>query len=162
MKEWLVFAHVLGAFVFILGHGATSFAMFQIRRETDAVRVRALIDVSDRGLLATWSGFVVMLAAGIWAGFTAERWGEGWLWTAVGVLIAMYLLMSVFGRTYFERVRAAAGAATFKGIRRVEPVEPSEAADLPAVLASGRPWLLTIIGLGGWGFILWLMMFKPF
>ncbi len=162
MYQWVVFLHVLGAFVFMLGHGATSFAMWRISRETAAERIRTLIDVSDQAAIATYGGFVVMVSAGIAAGFMANLWGRGWIWASIGLLVAIYLLMGIFGRGYFERVREAAGAARFKGIRRVAPENPEVADNLPEVIASGRPILMTVTGMGVWAAILWLMMFKPF
>ena len=42
---WIVFIHVLGAFVFAAGHGVSMFVAFQVRRETDRARMAALLDV---------------------------------------------------------------------------------------------------------------------
>ena len=33
--RWIVFLHVLGAFMFAAGHGVSMFVAFQVRRETD-------------------------------------------------------------------------------------------------------------------------------
>jgi hypothetical protein len=46
---WIVFAHVLGAFMFAAGHGVSMFVVFQARRERDRGRLGALLDeVADR------------------------------------------------------------------------------------------------------------------
>ena len=46
--------------------------MWRISRETAAERIRTLIDVSDQAAIATYGGFVVMVCAGIAAGFMAN------------------------------------------------------------------------------------------
>ena len=38
---WIVTLHVLGAFLFVFGHGASAFAAFRLRRERDPVRIGA-------------------------------------------------------------------------------------------------------------------------
>ncbi len=162
MGDWLVFVHVLAAFAFMFGHGATAYAMLQMRKETDADRVRLLIDVSDLAQWVGMGGLLIMLVAGVWAGFVNDAWGQTWLWIALGIIIALYLFMSMFGRRYFEQVREASGAARFQGVRRIRPENPVVSEDLPQVIASGRPLLLFVVSLAGWGFVLYLMMFKPF
>jgi hypothetical protein len=49
-----------------------------------------------------------------------------------------------------------------EGSKQHAPVEPAPAAELELLLGSVNPWLFTLIGVGGWAIILWLMIFKPF
>ena len=66
--------------------------MWRISRETAAERIRTLIDVSDQAAIATYGGFVVMVSAGIAAGFMANLWGRGWIWASIGLLVANLLV----------------------------------------------------------------------
>jgi hypothetical protein len=49
-----------------------------------------------------------------------------------------------------------------EGNKERPAVAPAEAEEVARLLRSGRPHLMTLIGLGGWAVILWLMIFKPF
>jgi hypothetical protein len=42
------------------------------------------------------------------------------------------------------------------------PIPPAPREELDAILAEGKPVLLTVIGYGGVALIAWLMMSKPF
>jgi hypothetical protein len=46
MYSWIVFAHVLGVFGFLLGHGAAALVTFKLRGERAVERIRALLDLS--------------------------------------------------------------------------------------------------------------------
>jgi len=48
--RWIVFLHVLGAFMFVAGHGVSMFVVFQVRREADRTRLAALLDLSGWSL----------------------------------------------------------------------------------------------------------------
>lgn len=47
MYEFVVFLHILGAFGFLIGHGASAGATFRMPHETDMDRIRALLDLSE-------------------------------------------------------------------------------------------------------------------
>ena len=44
-QPWLVFAHILGAFTFILSHGVSMFVAFRVRTERDPAVVAALLEI---------------------------------------------------------------------------------------------------------------------
>ncbi len=44
--RWLVFLHVLSAITFFLAHGTSATMAFQVRKETDFPRIRAMLDLS--------------------------------------------------------------------------------------------------------------------
>jgi hypothetical protein len=162
MYPWIVFLHVAGGFTFVLAHGASASVAFALRRERNPERIRALLDLSSGSFNVMYLSLLVLLAAGIVAGFMQKWWGQGWIWTALGLLIAIMVGMTVFGTLFYGKVRKAAGLQYMESFKPHPPLEPASAAELEALLARGQPVLITVIGFGGLLLILWLMMFKPF
>ncbi len=71
-------------------------------------------------------------------------------------------VMGRFGTAYYSELHKAVGLPYMERMKPHPAVEPVGAEALSALLARGRPALLTAVGLGGLVLILWLMMFKPF
>ncbi len=98
---------------------------------------------------------LVLLAAGITAGFMGNWWGQYWIWTSLGLFVLIGIAMMVLASRPFNRIR-----------QLVQSGKPSSGAamdqQLAVMLAATHPVLLTAIGFGGFALILWLMMFKPF
>lgn len=162
LTSWLIFIHVVSAFVFAAGHGVSIFVAFQLRRETDYGRIRALLDLSARSLIVAGIALLVLLGTGIAAGWMLGSFARGWIWVSLALLVAIGGLMTPLGATYFTNVRRAVGQRT-RGMKDDEPDPvPLAAQELAAVLLSRRPEQLLLIGGGGFIAILWLMMFRPF
>ncbi len=161
MYGLMVFLHVLGAFVFVLAHGASILVAFRLRTEREAGRVAALLELSSLGISVMYVGLAVLLLAGVTAGFMGDHWGRGWIWAAIGILVAVAVAMYAMGTTFYVRMRLAAGAEVPAPLaRRYDP--PPTAADLGPMLASNRPLILAAIGGTGLVLIIWLMVAKPF
>ncbi len=160
MYRWLVFLHILGAFGFMLGHGASAMTLFGIRKERDPEALKALLAVSQSMASFAYICLLIMLILGIILGFMGQWWSRGWIWASLATLIAMTVFMAVFGAAYYHRLRWALGLP-YPG---KEPPRnpPASAEELEQIAGSGRPGLIAAIGFVGWGLILWLMMFKPF
>lgn len=164
MYQWLIFTHVLGVFGFLLAHGASAAVAFKVRGERETARVRALLDLSRGAAAVGNASLLVLLAAGIAAGFMGGWWGSGWIWAALGLLVLISFAMNGVGSRPLTRVRQLLGET---GPRRPK-VDPKTSAAIPTdqqlavALAAINPWLQTAIGGGGLALILWLMMFKPF
>jgi hypothetical protein len=157
---WLVFAHVLGAFGFALGHGVSAFTAFRLRAERDRARIEALLDVSSMSLALLYASLLVLLAGGIAAGFVGDWWDELWIWTSIGILVVVLVVMWAVASPYYMGLR--------KDLGRGEP-KPGEAPPAPltddelvARLHSARPYWLAAIGGIGLVAIVWLMVLKPF
>jgi hypothetical protein len=69
MYPWVVFLHIAGVFGFLLSHGASVAVLFRIRRERDREKIRTLLEVSGASMVAFYAPIVVLLAAGVIAGF---------------------------------------------------------------------------------------------
>jgi hypothetical protein len=159
---WIVFAHVLGAFMFAAGHGVSMFAIFQARKERDRVRLAAVLDLSAWSLGVAGIGMLLVLVSGILAAFGLERWDEIWLWTSLVLFVAIGIAMTPIGGTYLQNLRLAVGQRP----RNAKPGDPDPVpatdAELAAIQDSRRPELLLAVGAGGFVVILYLMMFRPF
>jgi hypothetical protein len=155
---------VFSAFAFFLIHGATTAAMFALKREREPNRVEGLLAIRD--FATKWMGIplAILFISGIVMGFMGRWWNQTWIWLAIGVFLAISFAMSGFGRPYHDRLWHAIdpqghAPPTKKEKRRSSPATTEE---IVGLLAKGRPMLLTVIGVVGLGVILWLMMFKPF
>jgi hypothetical protein len=159
---WIVFVHVLAAFVFAAGHGVSIFVAFQVRRETDRARIAALLDISQLSVLVATIAVIVLFLAGILAGIVLNSWSKTWIWVSLVLLVAIGISMTPLGIGHFNRIRVALGQRT-RDFKEGQP-DPPPASDeaLAAALATRRPELLLAIGGGGFVVILYLMMFKPF
>ena len=134
----------------------------KLRKERDLERVRGLLDVSGGSLIAMYIFLLLLLAAGIVAGFMGHWWGRGWIWAALGLLVAITVAMSVLASPYYDQLRKEAGLP-YRGMKKQDPLpQPVSAEALANMLSSARPLLITAIGVGGLLVILWLMMLKPF
>jgi hypothetical protein len=159
--RWIVFLHVLGAFLFVAGHGVSMFVAFRLRSESDRGRMAALLDFSGVALATAYVGLLLLLIGGIVAGIVLGSWGRAWIWVALVLLIGIAVAMTPLGINYFNRLRLALGIRT----RNLKPTDPDP---VPAsneaiaeILQARNPELLLLVGGGGFVVILWLMMFKP-
>jgi hypothetical protein len=163
LYNWVVFLHVVAAFGFAMSHGVSAAVAIRLRSERELERVRALLDLSQWSTTATYVALVVLLIAGIAAGFMASLWGRGWIWAAIVLLVLMFAFMFVRASVYYGELRRAAGVAYFDiGARKPMPAVVPDPARLTQLLASSRPIELAVIGYLGLLAILWLMLLKPF
>jgi hypothetical protein len=161
MYGWIVFLHVLGAFAFVAAHGVSMLTAFQLRGERDRARKAALLEASGSGIGLMYIGLLLLLVAGILAGFMGNHWGRGWIWASLGTLVVVIAVMYAVATPFYGRMRTASGlpnsadsAAKFK--------PPATEADLDQLAASNRPLILALVGGIGLVVILWLMLLKPF
>jgi hypothetical protein len=105
---------------------------------------------------------LVLLAAGIIAGFMGNWWGRGWIWVSIGLLVVILFAMGAMGSRYYGEARKLAGLPYFAQFKPQPAVPAASPDDVFAVLARANPMLLAAIGFGGFAIITWLMEFKPF
>lgn len=161
LLQFLVFAHVLSAFLYLLAHGGSVAVAFRLRTETNAERVRALLDLSRSSLTVANSMFLSTIVFGVALGFLGHWWRSGWIWTSILILMLVIMVMGRSAGPYFRRVRSAAGLVFAEGTWQRMAGEPSADA-LAGAVASGNATVMTALAIGGWAVILWLMLFKPF
>lgn len=156
---WLVWLHVIGAFVFALGHGTSAVVSFRVRGERERARIAALLDVSQVSQAVMYVGLLLLLVGGIAAGVVGQWFGQLWLWAAIGALVVVLMAMYSIASPYYGRLRGALGQQGYQ--RKGDPPAPLPDADLVVLLDSRRPEVLAAIGIVGLAIILWLMVFKP-
>lgn len=162
MYGWLVFLHVLGAMGFMLAHGGTTVMTFQIQKENDLDRMRALLDLSSYSWPAFAISFLILFVSGIIAAFMGRWWGAGWIWASLAILIVMSIYMGWASRAQYHKLRKALGMPYFEGSKDQPAIEAAREDEILAVRNTLKPLPNAILGLGGTAVILWLMMFKPF
>lgn len=161
-SPWIIFLHVLGAFMFVAGHGVSMFVVFQSRRERDRGRLAALLDLSAWSLGIAGIGMLVVLVTGILAGIVLGSWSRWWIWLALALFVLIGIAMTPIGGTYLRNLRLAIGQRPGNAKAGDPDPVPVSDAELAALQASRRPELLLLIGGGGFVAILLLMMFRPF
>lgn len=162
MYSWLVLLHVFSAMVFFMAHGASAAMAFQIRRETELSRIRALLDLSNTSLPVAYVALMLLLLAGIGAGIMENWFGRGWIWAAIVLLIVMWFGMAAYSGRFFAPIRKAVGLP-YRDRQGEHPAEsPASAAEISALIQASNPFLMAGMYLAFIALMLWLMMFKPF
>ncbi|HET7187312.1 MAG TPA: hypothetical protein VFI52_04125 [Gemmatimonadaceae bacterium] len=156
-----LFAHVLAAFLYLLAHGGSAAVAFRVRRETNAERVRALLDLSRSSVAVANYMFLATVVCGVALGFLGHFWSTGWIWLSIVVLVVVLAVMGRAAGPYFRRIRGAVGLVFADG-RWQHAGRESSAEELALALKSGSAGAVTALSMGGWAVILWLMLFKPF
>jgi hypothetical protein len=162
MYRWIIFLHVLGAFAFVMAHGASANVAFKLRRETSRERIAALLDLSTAYFSRMYLALFVILLTGIGLGFSGNWWGQGWIWLVLALLFAKFFSMSVIAARPFTQVRKVAGLPYFEGMRSQPAVPPASPEEITVSAAAINPIPTAVVGFGGLALIVWLMMFKPF
>jgi hypothetical protein len=162
MYKWVVFLHVFGSMSFMLSHGGSTIMAFVLRKERSKERMKALLDLSGYSWAAFALTFLVLLASGIAAGILGRWWGQGWIWTSLGILLAMSVYMGWASRAQYHKLRKVLGMPYFEGRGDQPALEPASDEEINAAQEALQPGLLGVIGLGSTAVIVFLMMFKPF
>jgi hypothetical protein len=163
LYKLIVFLHVISVFGFLLSHGVSASISYALKRERDMAKIRAVLDLSATSYpVMLWTLLATVVFGFIAAFLNMVWWRFGWIWVSIGLLVAIVVLMAIYGSGVFGEIRKSVGLPyTVKG----KPF-PAEAAksdeEVFAVLAKINPMLLLIIGYGGFAVIAWLMIAKPF
>ncbi len=160
MYPWIVLLHIVGAFVFVLSHGASAWMAMLLRGERDRARIGALLSLSTASIGGTYVGLLLLLIGGIWAGIDGNHFGRLWIWAALVILVAVIVVMYAVATPYFVRLRAAAGLG--RGNTPADPALVVSDEELAAMTATAPVALLVGVGSVGLLLILWLMVLKPF
>lgn len=154
MQRWWVLLHVASVLWFIGAHGASMVMLFRLRKERDPAKIDTYLQLSATSSRAMYLALGAVVSSGVIAAFVGHWWGYGWIWAAIGVLIATTVAMQAMARPYYRRVGTIARAMA-GGSQAVTPEQ------FDRVLREPRPWTVAGIGVAAVGVLLYLMIFKP-
>jgi len=148
VQRFWVFVHVAGVLGFLAAHGTSTAVALRLRRERDRVRVQALLDLSRSTRKVNDVSLLLLLGGGIAAGVAGHLWGEGWLWTALILLVGLSAVTVPPIVRHYRRVRVA--------------VHGDSDRELETLLSSPMPVAAAGAGTAVILFILYLMIYQPF
>ncbi len=142
MYQWIVFIHVASVLGLLIVHPVT--VAFHLKEERDDVRIRELLEVTEKASLLRWVFFWLTLASGVVLGLMGSFWGTAWFWAALAIFVAIGVVMNLYGGRTIDRI-----------------ADTRDDAEMERLLTRFRPGLLAFTGVGGLLAILYLMLFKP-
>jgi len=155
MHEWLVLIHILGVLGFMFTHGVTAAMTLRLRHERNQDRIRVMLQISSSSLAVFYISTLLLHVGGVWAGFSGDWWGQGWIWVALGVFLANMIFMYAVPVPYYKKIREVMTIEE-SGSSAVGPEQ------LEAMLRSDLPVVVLAVGLLSLAFIAYLMVLKPF
>jgi hypothetical protein len=160
--RWLVFLHILSAISFFLAHGTSAAMAFQIRKETDFTRIRAMLDLSWSTMILMGVSFLIMGLTGLGLPFLIHIWNKGYIWLSIVLMLFVFIYMSLFNENHYKQVRRLVGLPYMKGNKEMPAEPPSSSEEVAALLKKTSVASLVIVGYVIPAIVLWLMVFKPF
>lgn len=152
---WLRYLHVASAMLFIGVHGASMVVFYIVRGETDRKRIQDLLAFSAKTVVPMYVSLGLVVTSGVLAGRRIGAFDRGWGWWSLGILTTVGLLMWLIAKPVHRRIQAACELRP-SGVPRVADE------DLSVVLRTPLTHVVTAIGVGGLGVLVYLMIFKPF
>jgi hypothetical protein len=160
---WILYLHVGSVFTFLLLHGPSAAVSFAVRRTRDPNQLGFLVDLSKVWTRLSTIPLVLILITGIVLGFMGSWWRQGWIWAALIVFLAIWIVMNLRGTRKLYGIRSAIGQEYLQGIRPVHGTGiVASQTELNARTRAIRPWELTASAAILLAVLLVLMMFKPF
>src|ERR1044071_7405030 len=143
--RWLVFVHVLAVITFFLAHGTAAAMTFQIRKETDFHRIRALLDLSWSTMILMGVSFLVMGLTGIILPFMIHIWNRGYIWLSIVLMLFVFIYMAMYNETRYKELRRLVGLPYMKGSKQLPAEPPSSPEEVAALLKKTNvPALVTV------------------
>jgi hypothetical protein len=161
LHNLILFLHVLSAFLYLLAHGGSVAVAFRIRRETNAERAHALLELSRSTVGVAGVILLSTVIFGVALGFLGHWWSARWIWISIVTLVIVLVVMGRVVAPRLRTIRETVGAMLGDSPSN-DTVRTLDPRALAQVLESGNPVAITVFAMGGWAVILWLMLFKPF
>lgn len=159
---WLIFLHILSALTFFLAHGTAVAMAFQLRKETDFARIRAMLDLSATTFMTMVVAFLVMGLSGLTLPFMMKLWGKGWIWASVILMLVVFFHMMLMNDKRYKHLRRMVGLPYMIGGNKFPAEPPASQADVETYIKKLKVTDLVIVGYVIPMLVLWLMVFKPF
>jgi hypothetical protein len=162
LVRWLVFLHILAVITFFLAHGTSAVMAFQVRKERDFSRIRALLDLSWSTTIIMGVSFGLMGLTGLILPFIIHLWSRLYIWLSIGLMIFVFIYMGLFNETHYKELRRMVGLPYMKGNKRLPAEQPFSPEEVEEFIKKTSPTSLAVVGYGIPAVVLWLMVFKPF
>ncbi len=162
LTRWLIFLHVLSALTFFLAHGTSAAMAFRIRRETDFVRIRAMLDLSDSTTEIMFLSFLSIVFTGVILTFLVHAWDKLWVWTSILLIIFIFIWMVRMNEQSYKLLRKLVGLPYRQGSNEYPAEPPASTEEVTALLKRINVKNLVLAGYVIPVIVLWLMIFKPF
>lgn len=162
LVRWLIFLHVLSALTFFLAHGASAMMAFKVRKETDLVRIRAMLDLSESTIELMFLSFLGLLLTGVSLPFFLQIWNRGWVWLSLLLMIFVFIWMVWMNERAYKTLRKLIGLPYRQGSKEYPAEPPASVEEVTAHLKKMNVNGLVIVGYVIPAIVLWLMIFKPF
>ncbi|MFN8450924.1 MAG: hypothetical protein U0521_20680 [Anaerolineae bacterium] len=162
MYQWVVFVHILSALAFFMAHGASAAMAFQLRRERQLDRIKAILDLSSAALPVMYFSVLALVIAGVIAGIMGNWFSRGWIWASLVLLVVVFGWMYSYVFRYYTPIRKAVGLPYRDRSGEKPAGEPASDAEIAALIQATNPPLLMGVSVALAAGILWLMVFKPF
>ena len=162
LVRWLIFIHVLSAITFFLAHGTSAAMTFQLRKERNLDRIRAMLDLSATTIMVLFISFLIMGLTGLIMPFLLKIWNQGWVWLSIVLMVYVLLHMALRNDKTYSTLRKLVGLP-YRQKNKDHPAEPpASEEEIFAHIRKLSPYELTMVGYVIPAFVLWLMVFKPF
>src|SRR5438270_1723525 len=102
MYQWIVFIHIASVLGLLLVHPVT--VAFHLKEERNDVRIRELLEVSERASALRWIFFGLTLASGVVLGFMGSFWSATWIWAALVIFVLIAVVMNRYGGRTIDRI----------------------------------------------------------
>lgn len=160
---WLVFLHTLSAMAFFLAHGTSIAMAFQIRKEKDFARIRAMLDLSNSTVIFMGVAFLVLGLTGLTMPFILKIWNKGWIWTSIVLMVIVFVQMAIMNDKRYKHLRRMVGLPYMIGGKNFPAEPPASQVDVEAHIRDKlKVGELVVVGIVIPVIVLWLMVFKPF
>ena len=145
-----------------MAHGTSVAMAFKIRKETDFIRIRAMLDLSWSTMILMGVSFLIMGLTGIIMPFMIHIWNKVWIWASIVLMLFVFIYMAMFNETSYKQLRRLVGLPYRKGSKELPAEPPSSPEEVAALLKKTSVTGLVVIGYVIPAIVLWLMIFKPF
>ena len=162
LHSWLVFLHVLSAITLFLAHGASIAMAFQIHKETDFARIRAMLDLSQSTIASMGIALLIMGLTGLIMPFMLKIWNKGWIWTSIVLMVIVVVQMAMMNEKRYKILRKLVGLPYMQGNKTLPAEPPASQAEVEAHIKKLNVYELMAVGYVIPMIVLWLMIFKPF
>lgn len=162
MVRWLVFIHILSALTFFLAHGTSVAMAFQIRKEKDIERIKAMLDLSGTTVIFMGITFLVLGISGLILPFLFQFWNTGWVWLSIVLMLVVFFYMVFMNERAYKKLRRLVGMPYMIGGKHLPAEPPASQEEIQAHIQSISVTQMVVIGFVIPAFVAWLMTFKPF